>query len=87
MASHGDVAEGGANEEFSDIIKWRSGMFIFFKLVVPLNSPGVKRLQGSASSSLRGLNEYVSLQNKEWFVVRAKGLFSKSSARNPVVHG
>ncbi|XP_069014301.1 utrophin isoform X1 [Embiotoca jacksoni] len=24
MASHGDVAEGGANEEFSDIIKWRS---------------------------------------------------------------
>lgn len=27
MASHGDTAEGGANEEFSDIIKWRSGMF------------------------------------------------------------
>lgn len=25
MASHGDAAEGGANEEFSDIIKWRSG--------------------------------------------------------------
>ncbi|XP_051792989.1 utrophin-like [Acanthochromis polyacanthus] len=24
MASHGDIAEGGANEEFSDIIKWRS---------------------------------------------------------------
>ncbi|XP_024146227.1 dystrophin isoform X3 [Oryzias melastigma] len=24
MASHGDAAEGGANEEFSDIIKWRS---------------------------------------------------------------
>ncbi|XP_029966777.1 utrophin isoform X2 [Salarias fasciatus] len=24
MASHGDTAEGGANEEFSDIIKWRS---------------------------------------------------------------
>ena len=28
MASHGDTAEGGANEEFSDIIKWRSGMFL-----------------------------------------------------------
>lgn len=27
MASHGDTAEGGANEEFNDIIKWRSGMF------------------------------------------------------------
>lgn len=27
MASHGDSAEGGANEEFNDIIKWRSGMF------------------------------------------------------------
>eukprot|EP00064_Thunnus_orientalis_P018915 superscaffoldBa00004519_g19024 len=25
MASHGDVAEGGANDEFNDIIKWRSG--------------------------------------------------------------
>ncbi|TKS76127.1 Utrophin Dystrophin-related protein 1 [Collichthys lucidus] len=25
MASHGDVAEGGTNEEFNDIIKWRSG--------------------------------------------------------------
>ncbi|GLD69340.1 dystrophin-like protein [Lates japonicus] len=24
MASHGDIAEGGANEEFNDIIKWRS---------------------------------------------------------------
>ncbi|RVE55786.1 hypothetical protein OJAV_G00229950 [Oryzias javanicus] len=24
MASHGDTTEGGANEEFSDIIKWRS---------------------------------------------------------------
>uniref|UniRef100_A0A3Q1BQE7 Utrophin n=1 Tax=Amphiprion ocellaris TaxID=80972 RepID=A0A3Q1BQE7_AMPOC len=24
MASHGDIAEGAANEEFSDIIKWRS---------------------------------------------------------------
>ncbi|XP_053737339.1 dystrophin isoform X2 [Synchiropus splendidus] len=24
MASHGDSAEGGANEEFNDIIKWRS---------------------------------------------------------------
>ncbi|XP_068610250.1 utrophin-like [Brachionichthys hirsutus] len=24
MASHGDIAEGGANEEFSDIIRWRS---------------------------------------------------------------
>lgn len=28
MASHSDAAEGGANEEFSDIIKWRSGMFL-----------------------------------------------------------
>lgn len=28
MASHGDIAEGGANEEFNDIIKWRSGMFL-----------------------------------------------------------
>lgn len=28
MASHGDTAEGGANEEFNDIIKWRSGMFV-----------------------------------------------------------
>ena len=27
MASHRDTAEGGANEEFNDIIKWRSGMF------------------------------------------------------------
>lgn len=26
MASLGDTAEGGTNEEFSDIIKWRSGM-------------------------------------------------------------
>lgn len=26
MASPSDIAEGGANEEFSDIIKWRSGM-------------------------------------------------------------
>uniref|UniRef100_A0A8C2ZFM6 Utrophin n=1 Tax=Cyclopterus lumpus TaxID=8103 RepID=A0A8C2ZFM6_CYCLU len=24
MASHGDIAEGGANDEFNDIIKWRS---------------------------------------------------------------
>ncbi|KAM7395346.1 hypothetical protein PAMA_006892 [Pampus argenteus] len=24
MASHGDIAEGGGNEEFNDIIKWRS---------------------------------------------------------------
>lgn len=29
MASLGDTAEGGTNEEFSDIIKWRSGLFIF----------------------------------------------------------
>lgn len=28
MASLGDTAEGGANEEFSDIIKWRSGMLV-----------------------------------------------------------
>lgn len=28
MASHGDLAEGGPNEEFNDIIKWRSGMFL-----------------------------------------------------------
>lgn len=28
MASHGDIAEGGTNEEFNDIIKWRSGMFL-----------------------------------------------------------
>lgn len=27
MASQGNIAEGGANEEFNDIIKWRSGMF------------------------------------------------------------
>lgn len=27
MASHGDTAEGGTNEEFSDIIKWRSGKY------------------------------------------------------------
>lgn len=27
MASSSDIPEGGANEEFSDIIKWRSGMF------------------------------------------------------------
>lgn len=27
MASHGDKAEGGTNEEFSDIIKWRSGKY------------------------------------------------------------
>lgn len=29
MASHGDSAEGGINEEFSDIIKWRSGMLVY----------------------------------------------------------
>lgn len=30
MASHGDAAELGTNEEFSDIIKWRSGKCFFF---------------------------------------------------------
>lgn len=29
MASQGDSAEGGINEEFSDIIKWRSGMLVY----------------------------------------------------------
>lgn len=29
MASLGDTAEGGPNEEFSDIIKWRSGMSVY----------------------------------------------------------
>lgn len=34
MASHGDIAEGGANDEFNDIIKWRSGMFLIDMAIV-----------------------------------------------------
>lgn len=41
MATHGDIAEGGTKEEFSDIIKWRSGMFyIVFRVICMLSSVG-----------------------------------------------
>lgn len=36
MASHGDNAEGGINEEFSDIIKWRSGMLVYLYIFAEL---------------------------------------------------
>lgn len=39
MASHGDSAEGGINEEFSDIIKWRSGMLVYLYTFAELLYP------------------------------------------------
>lgn len=36
MASHGDNAEGGVNEEFTDIIKWRSGMLVYLYIFAEL---------------------------------------------------
>lgn len=36
MASQGDSAEGGINEEFSDIIKWRSGMLVYLYIFAEL---------------------------------------------------
>lgn len=39
MASHGDNAEGGVSEEFSDIIKWRSGMLVYLYIFAELFYP------------------------------------------------
>lgn len=59
MASPGDIAGGGANEEFNDIIKWRSGKALL-TLLLPLltiNNPNHPKV----ASEHRICHDYVEI--------------------------
>lgn len=45
MASQSDSAEGGINEEFSDIIKWRSGMLVYIYIFAELFCPRYEQVE------------------------------------------
>lgn len=67
MASHGDIAEGGANEEFNDIIKTRSGMFeiVISRLCIMFNAQCCSKRTGCLTLKEHFVVQYVHKSRKE----------------------
>lgn len=91
MASLGEAAEGGTNEEFSDIIKWRSGKCVFSFLIVfffSSHKQGETSVATTCHSKVlgKGIRHLAAaFLAARWWERSLKG--KSDRARNALVHG